>query len=424
MGRRSGGAASDPAPPSPLTSYFSLLTSHFSLQTPPPPVVPRPVKGLAAVSFFNDFASEMVYPLLPAFITSGLGGGAAILGALDGAADLTSAVLRWFSGRLADRPGWRKPLILSGYLTAILVRPIISLATSAWQVVGFRVVDRVGKGLRSPARDALISSLTPVAARGRSYGFHRAADHAGAVAGSLIAWLLLQRQVEVRQVIEWSVLPGVVAFLVLAWVLRGVESPRPAAVAAPMPRGPTVEREADATGRRFWLPVAALSGLTILRLPEALLLLFLLDTQVPVALIPLVWAGLHVVRTVAAYPGGVLSDRLGARSTLRLGSMLYAVLIALLSSQESPAAAAAVFLGLGLVTGMIEPAERALVAALAPVRTGRGFGTVQAIAGVAALPAGLLFGSIYQWQGPSAAFLGSAGLLGAIALGWGGRRGQ
>ena len=117
------------------------------------------------MSFFNDFASEMVYPLLPAFITGGLGGGAAILGALDGAADLTSAVLRWFSGRLADRPGWRKPLILAGYLTAVLVRPIISFATSALQVVGFRVVDRVGKGLRSPARDAMIAALTPASAR-------------------------------------------------------------------------------------------------------------------------------------------------------------------------------------------------------------------------------------------------------------------
>jgi len=187
---------------------------------------------------------------------------------------------------------------------------------------------------------------------------------------------------------------------------------------------PEVDPGGDATGRRFWLPVVALSGLTVLRLPEALLLLFLLDARVAVALIPLVWAGLHVVRTVAAYPGGALSDRLGARTTLRLGSFLYAILVALLAMQESPAAATTVFLALGLVTGMIEPAERALVAALAPVRTGRGFGTVQAIGGVAALPAGLLFGSVYQWQGPTAAFLGSAGLLGAIALGWGGRPGR
>lgn len=370
------------------------------------------------MSFFNDFASEMVYPLLPAFITGGLGGGAAMLGALDGAADLASAVLRWFSGRWADRPGWRKPLIMVGYLTAVLVRPVISFSSAAWQVVGFRVIDRVGKGLRSPARDAMISAVTPVEARGRSYGFHRAADHGGAVAGSLIAWVLLQRQMEVRQVIEWSVVPGVVAVIVLALVLRTVGPPAvsylhpapPVAHQANMPR--------DASGRHFWRPVAALTGLTVLRLPEALLLLFLLEAGVGVAAIPLVWAGLHVVRTVAAYPGGIVSDRIGSGATLRLGSLLYALLVVVLAAQESATGAAAVFLALGLVSGMIEPAERALVAGLAPIRTGRGFGTVQAIAGVLALPAGLAFGAVYQWQGGAAALICSAALVSGVAVAW------
>ncbi|HEX6644278.1 MAG TPA: MFS transporter, partial [Gemmatimonadales bacterium] len=118
--------------------------------------VPGGVRALAAVSFFNDFASEMVYPLLPAFV-SRLGGGAVALGALDGAADLASALVKWWSGRISDRPGWRAPLIFGGYLVAVLVRPVISLSAAAWQVVGLRVVDRVGKGLRTPARDALIA---------------------------------------------------------------------------------------------------------------------------------------------------------------------------------------------------------------------------------------------------------------------------
>jgi len=123
--------------------------------------IPGAVKGLSLVSLFNDFASEMVYPLLPAFVVGTLGGGALALGALDGAADLTSALLKVVSGRLADRPGWRRPLILLGYGTAVLVRPLISAASAAWQVVGFRVVDRVGKGLRTPPRDALIAAVTP-----------------------------------------------------------------------------------------------------------------------------------------------------------------------------------------------------------------------------------------------------------------------
>ena len=128
--------------------------------------IPPAVKGLSLVSLFNDFASEMIYPLLPAFVTGTLGGGAALLGLLDGAADLTSAVLKVVSGRLADRPRWRGPLILVGYATAVLVRPLIAVAGAAWQVVGFRVIDRVGKGIRTPPRDALIAGVTAARAPG------------------------------------------------------------------------------------------------------------------------------------------------------------------------------------------------------------------------------------------------------------------
>ncbi len=189
-----------------------------------PGAVPPTVKGLSVVSLFNDVASEMVYPLLPAFITRTLGGGPLALGILDGAAELTASLVKWVSGRLADRPGWQKPLILWGYALAVLVRPLISGATSALQVVGLRVVDRIGKGVRTPPRDAMIAEITAPAARGRAFGFHRAADHFGAVLGSVAAWWLLSRGTDVRSVIGWSVVPGVIAFVVLAVVLRGVAS--------------------------------------------------------------------------------------------------------------------------------------------------------------------------------------------------------
>jgi MFS family permease len=388
-----------------------LASSPVSAAEIPTRTVPPTVKGLSLVSLFNDFASEMVYPLLPAFVTGPLGGGAMILGVLDGAADLTSAALKLWSGRLADRPGWRKPLILLGYATAILVRPLIAVAGAAWQVVGFRVVDRVGKGLRTPPRDALIAAVSPLEARGRAFGFHRAADHFGAVVGSLAAWYLLARGAEVRSVIGWSVAPGLLAFVVLAAVLRGT----PAAVVA-APRGDVPP--ADASGRVFWGPVLALTALTLFRLPEALLLLRLQQQGVAVALVPLVWAGLHVVRSASSYPGGWLSDRLGPRLAVAAGGVVFASVAAALAGELGVAGAIAVFLTMGLVAGLTEGAERALVARLAPVRTGRGFGVYHALTGLAALPAGLAFGAMYQVLGPRPALLASAAGVAAAVVAW------
>jgi MFS family permease len=379
---------------------------------PPRQAVPPTVKGLSLVSLFNDFASEMVYPLLPAFVTGTLGGGALVLGLLDGASELTSAVLKVVSGRLADRAGWRKPLILLGYATAVLVRPLIAVASAAWQVVGFRVVDRVGKGIRTPPRDALIAAVSTPEARGRAFGFHRAADHFGAVIGSLAAWYLLTRGADVRSVIGWSVAPGVLAFVLLAVVLRGTP-----ARTTPIDPG-AGQRPIDASGRVFWAPVLALTALTLFRLPETLLLLRLQQQGVAVAAVPLVWAGLHVVRSASSYPGGWLSDRLGPRLAVAAGGMVFAAAAAGLALELGATRAIAVFLALGVVAGLTEGAERALVARLAPVRTGRGFGVYHALTGVAALPAGLAFGALYQDLGARQALLASAGGVAASVVAW------
>jgi MFS family permease len=384
------------------------------MTAPAPPQatrLPPAVKGLSLVSLFNDFASEMVYPLLPAFVTGTLGGGAALLGLLDGAADLTSAVLKVVSGRLADRPRWRGPLILVGYLTAVLVRPLIAVSSAAWQVVGFRVIDRVGKGIRTPPRDALIAGVTPPPLRGRAFGFHRGADHFGAVLGSLAAWFFLTRGFDVRRVIGWSVVPGFLAFVLLAVVLRAVRMPAP--VASPA----EAAAPADAGGRVFWVPILALTGLTFLRLPEALLLLRLQDTGVAVALVPLVWAGLHVVRSATSYPGGWLADHLGPRATVAAGGLVFAAVAAVLGLALTPTAAVVTFLALGFVAGLTESAERAMVARLAPVRTGRGFGVYHALTGATALPAGLIFGWIYQSaSGPAALAASAVGMAGAVIV--------
>ena len=364
----------------------------------------------------------MVYPLLPTFVTRGLGGGPLVLGALDGAAELTSSVVKWISGRLADRPGWRRPLILWGYATAVLVRPLISIANSAWQVVGFRVIDRLGKGLRTPARDALIAEVTPPSIRGRAFGFHRGADHFGAVLGSLAAWLLLRQGADVRSVIGWSALPGVLAFAILVVVLR-VKGQGSRVNEAPLtienqdthenPRPSTLDPRPSA----FWSPVLALTALTFFRLPETLLILRLQDLGVAVAAVPLVWAGLHVVRTISSYPGGWLSDRLGPRRMVASGGLLFALAAFGLGAALGPAEAIGLFMVLGLVAGLTESGERTVVARLAPVRTGRGFGSYHALIGAAALPAGLAFGALYQSGGGRTALWASgAGVLLAVVL--------
>jgi MFS family permease len=389
-------------------------------------VIPRTVKGLSLVSFFNDIASEMVYPLLPAFITGTLGAGPLALGLLDRLADLTSAFVKWWSGRLADRPGWRAPLILVGYATAVLIRPVISLAGAAWQVIGFRVIDRVGKGLRTPPRDALIADVTPPDLRGRAFGYHRAADHIGAVLGSVAAWAVLQAGADVPRVIAWSVAPGLAAVLILSVVLRdgrrrggaegqkattggqrdgGSPSAHLSSPSAPLPHRPSA-------------PLVALALLTGLQLPEALLLLRLQERGVALPLVPLVWGALHVVRSAASYPGGRLSDRVGPRLGIAAGGVLFAAVALALATGGGAVAAIGAFLAFGLVAGLIEPAERAFVAQLLPQRLGHGFGTYHALVGLTALPAGLLLGAVYQRAGGPAALLTSAGAVTAAAGGW------
>lgn len=372
------------------------------------PPLPGPVKGLAVVSFLNDLASEMVYPLLPAFVTRTLGGGPVVLGALDGAADLAASGLRWWSGRRADRPGWRAPLILGGYLTAVVLRPVIGFASQAWQVVGIRILDRVGKGLRSPARDALIADVTPAGVHGRSFGLHRSADHLGAVLGSLLAFELLRRGTAVRDVIAWSLWPGLLAFGVLVVALRLA---RGAVVA-------TADPDPPASGSAAPSALVGLALLAAVRMPETLLLLRLQDRGLPIAMVPLVWGLLHIVKSIASYPAGVIADRFGVVAALGLGTLAYAGTVLGMGRDLEPGVAMAVFLAHGLAGGILEPAERAAVARVAGSKRGRAFGTYQALAGAGALATGLGYGWIYQSVGGGPALMVGALAAATALFGW------
>src|SRR6266478_1145332 len=186
-----------------------------------PSRLPRQVKLFGWVSLLNDFASEMIYPLLPAFVTGVLGAGPQALGALDGAAEFAAAFVKLGAGRLADRVPLRGPMIVLGYFIAVVVRPVIAITGAAWQVIGLRVVDRLGKGLRTPPRDALIADVTPAPIRGRAFGLQRGLDHVGAVIGPLVAWWMLSTGADVRKVIVASLAPGVLVLILATWAVRG-----------------------------------------------------------------------------------------------------------------------------------------------------------------------------------------------------------
>jgi MFS family permease len=359
------------------------------------------------VSFLNDLASEMVYPLLPQLITRGLGAGALALGALDGIADAVSAVVKLGAGWLSDRPAWRRPLIVCGYLWAAVTRPLMGVAGAAWQVVGLRAADRVGKGARNPPRDAVIADAVSAPLRGRAFGFHRAMDHAGATVGPLVAGgLMAAFALAPETVILWSAVPGVLAVLAAAIALRHVSSvATPAAADAAAAAGdPVVPRPAV-----VWL-IFLFAGV---RLPEALMLLRLQDLGVTAAMIPMWWAALHVVRTAASYPGGWLSDHLGAPRTMVIGWIVHAGVAGGLAAASGPWAGGLSLLGLGLASACTESPERALVAAWGGrAARGRRFGLYHAGTGLLALPGGLALGAVYQWAGgPRAMWLSAALVL-------------
>jgi MFS family permease len=379
------------------------------------PRLPPLVRGLGAVSLLNDLASEMMYPLLPALLTRGLGAGALALGALDGIADAVSSVIKVGAGWLSDRPGWRRPLVLWGYAVAAVTRPVMGWAGAAWQVVALRAADRVGKGARTPPRDALIADAVDAAWRGRAFGFHRAMDHAGAMVGPLVATgLIAGLAFTPREVILWSAVPGGLGVVVAGWVLRGAKRGEKGRSGTKADEGD--EAPEPAANRPRGLVVLVLL-FAFLRLPEALLLLRLQDVGVSLALVPLLWSALHVVRSAASYPGGWLADRVGPARTMVLGWAIYALVCVGLAAAAGPAGAALWFLLFGLVAATTEAPERALVAAWGGRHArGRRFGLYHAGLGLVALPGGLALGALYQIRGGPWALRASAGAALAVTL--------
>ena len=371
----------------------------------------RNVLALAIVSFLTDVASDMTYPLLPLFLAGVLGASATKVGAIEGAAESTAALLKLVSGWWSDRAARRKPLVVAGYSLASAIRPLIGLAQSASQVLAVRVTDRIGKGIRGAPRDALIADSVDPAIRGRAFGFHRAADHAGAVVGPLIAFALLRwGGLELRTVFLLTIIPGALAVAILVWGVR--EAPRVLETPAE-----TLDLRVP-LDRRFWSFLAVLFVFTLGNSTDAFLLLRASQLGVQEAAVPILWAMLHVVKSLSSTPGGALSDRLGRKPLLVAGWLLYAAVYFCLGRAGAEWHAWALFAVYGIYFGLTEGVEKALVADLVPRdRRGTAFGWYNLALGLGALPASLLFGLIWDQRGPAAAFSFGAALALVAALG-------
>ena len=368
----------------------------------------RPVWLLGWVSFFTDMASEMVYPLLPLFLTQVLGGSAMSLGIIEGAAEAASSGLKILSGWLSDR--WRSPkkLVLLGYGIASSVRPLIGLATAWPQVLAIRFADRLGKGIRGAPRDAMLAGFAPRDARGRVFGFHRAMDHAGAVTGPLLASVFLYFYPgDYRTLFALTVIPGIIVILFILKIPDPSRTQQSPVEPHPVEPGRTPKN----LGGSFYRAMAVILLFSLGNASDAFLLLRLSDLGVAAVWIPLLWSALHVVKVVSSLVGGTLSDRFGRRILISLGWLWYAFVYAGFGLFDTAPAVIAIFLTYGLFFGLTEGNEKAWVADMAPEGArGTAFGIYNAALGIGTLAASLIFGVLWTRVSPQAAFLTGAGL--------------
>ena len=364
---------------------------------------------LGLVSFFTDVSSEMIYPLLPLFLTGQLGAGPAFLGAIEGVAESTASLLKLLSGIVSDRVRRRKRLILVGYSISSLMRPLIGSATSALAVLLIRTGDRVGKGIRTSPRDALIADSVDPSLRGKAYGFHRSMDHAGALVGPLLATFLLAYFVkDLRQLFWLAGIPGLVAVLLIVWKVSEPEH-------SPLPR--TGLRLATLPPGRLRRYLLVLFLFTLGNSSDAFLLLKAGAVGTPAYRLPLLWAFFHLVKMLSSMPFGALSDRIGRRSVIVAGWCVYSLSYLGFGIARSEWQIWLLFAVYGLFFGLTEGSEKAFLADMAqPGERGAAFGWYNFAVGAGALPASVLFGFIWHSFGSVAPFLYGAFLAAVAAL--------
>jgi MFS family permease len=410
--------------------------------------LPHNVVAISLVSLLNDASSEIIYPMLPAFLALALGAGPKAIGIVEGVAESVSSLLKLFSGYLSDRTGRRKGLVVFGYGLASAVRPLLAFATNWYHVLAVRFTDRVGKGLRSAPRDAMIADAAPPSERGLAFGFHRAMDHGGAVLGPLIGlgllWLFAADPEtptarDYTTIFLFASVPALLAMLVLVFFVRETRAPsKGRAGGAAFPNSTAGDSTAkDATAVGATAAPAAAPRLTLRGFDSnfkwflVLVALFTLSNSTDAFLIRraqmagvstgqgtlLLWSALHLSKVLSSIVGGDLSDRLGRKTLIVSGWLLYAAVYLCFARVSTAGQAWALFLVYGVYFGLAEGAEKALVADLVrPEQRGTAYGLYNLAFGITVLPASLLMGALWDTWSPEVAFVTSAAIGTTAAL--------
>ncbi|PIQ97463.1 MAG: MFS transporter [Nitrospinae bacterium CG11_big_fil_rev_8_21_14_0_20_56_8] len=372
--------------------------------------LPRVVLLLGVVSFFNDAASDLIYPLVPLYLTSVLMAGPRALGIIEGISEMCGSLLKLFSGAMADKTRTKKNWVVGGYVLPALSRPLLGLVSSWPMALVLRFADRVGKGLRTSPRDALLAAAVAREQRGLAFGFHRAMDHAGAVVGPVVAAGLLAGGMTIREILLWSAAPGALAVMCSLLVREPERLPEPLAT-----RFSWNLRDFSPAFKRYLIVLALFSlgnssnMFLLLRARE----MGLTDSQTP-----LLWALVSLVAMTCSTHLSALSDRVERTKVIVGGWICYTLFYLFLGlNGGNPAWLWPSFAFYGLFIAATEGAEKALVADLAPSnKLGTAYGWFNVVSGLALLPASLIFGGLWQSFNPISAFGFSSACAALAAL--------
>lgn len=376
--------------------------------------LPPTVFALSFVAFLNDASSDIIYPLLPAFLALSLGATPFVIGLIEGFAESVASILKLFSGYLSDKFGQRKLPVFLGYSLAAIMRPLLAFVTSWPQVLVVRMGDRIGKGIRGAPRDAILAGSVPAENRGLAFGFNRAADHLGAVVGPVLAFILLSYIAvdpqspsarEYQQVFLYASIPVAIGLFVIVFFVK--EEKAAANVLDKMPIKFSLS-QFDGNFKRLLFVVALF---TLSNSTDAFLLLRAEQSGVPPAMLPLLWMALHFSKVFFSLIGGDLSDRFGRRSLIVVGWLIYGAVYIGFAFTDSAWQAWALFIIYGAYFGLTEGVEKALVADLVEdEKRGTAYGFYNLAYGITVFPASLLFGLLWSQFGATTAFTASAAI--------------